>query len=116
MGSPLLLHNIVSPSHLIAGCQISVQASPFGSRRPAIPTARSVTVARVASPVSTDRTYQPLFLRSLKTHFDSTKRLVKQGDLISISLDTDAVGRIGDPHSQSDDSPYTEELDISDEQ
>jgi peroxin-6 len=44
-------------------------ASPFGSRQPAIPTARSVTVARVASPISTDRTYQPLFLRSLKNYF-----------------------------------------------
>lgn len=48
-----------------------------------------------------DRTYQPLFLRSLKTYFES-KRLIKQGDLIAISLDTDDVGLAGDSHASDD--------------
>jgi peroxin-6 len=61
-----------------------------------------------------DRTYQPMFLRSLKTYFDLTKRLVKQGDLIAVNLDTDVVGRFGD--SLSDELADPEELCISDEQ
>lgn len=68
---------------------ISLRASPFGSRQPVIPTARTVTVARVASPISLDRTYQYLFLRSLKSYFGVKKRLVKRGDLIAIGVDTD---------------------------
>jgi peroxin-6 len=116
MGSPVLLHNISSPSHPMSGSQIFVQASPFGTHVPVIPTARSVTVARVASPISMDRTYQRLFLRSLKTYFDSTKHLVKKGDLIAISLDTDAVGLVDDSDQYLDDSADFEELEIPNEQ
>lgn len=90
MGSPVLLHNI-SQSYTSTYTRISIHTSAFGSRMPAIPIARSVTVARVASPISMDRTYQPLFLRSLKTYF-KTKRLAKQGDLIALSIDTDDAG------------------------
>jgi peroxin-6 len=109
MGSPLLLHNI----HPVPRSQISVQASPFGSHQPVIPIARNVTIARVASPISVDRTYQPMFLHFLKAHFASTRRLVKQGDLIAISLDTDTIGRLGG--SQPDDLADPEDLDIFDE-
>lgn len=76
---------------------------------PSIPTARSVTVARVASPISTDRTYQPLFLRSLKTFF-KTKHLAKQGDLIAISINTDDAGLSND---LSDDILDAQDVDIS---
>jgi peroxin-6 len=109
MGSPLLLHNI----HPMPRSQISVQASPFGSNQPVIPIARNVTIARVASPISVDRTYQPMFLRFLKAHVASMRRLVKQGDLIAISLDTDSIGRLGS--SQTDDLADPEDLDIFDE-
>lgn len=54
-----------------------------------IPTARAVTIARVASPVSVDRAYQPSFLRSLKLYFSDSKRLVKHGDLIAVSINSD---------------------------
>lgn len=68
-------------------------------------------MARVASPISTDRTYQPLFLRSLKTYF-KTKHLAKQGDLIALSLDTDDAGLINDSLA-SDDVLDAEDRDIS---
>lgn len=108
LGSPVLLHNI-SPPYASANNRISIRTSAFGARTPAIPTARSVTVARVASPISTDRTYQPLFLRSLKTFF-KTKHLAKQGDLIAISLDTDDAGFSNDV---SDDILDASDVDIS---
>lgn len=102
-GSPVIIHNIASISHGMPEGHILLRASSFGSRQPAIPTARSVTVARVASPISVDRAYQPLFLRSLKNYFGARKRLVKKGDLIAISLDTNSVYHVVETDPRSDD-------------
>jgi peroxin-6 len=93
MASPTLLFNIYG-SVVPSGSSVTLRASPFGSRRPTIPTARSVTIARVASPLSTDRGYQSLFLNALKRYFgsnDGPSRLVKQGDIISTNIDTDSL-------------------------
>ncbi|KAJ6500326.1 AAA-domain-containing protein [Mycena sanguinolenta] len=87
--SPMLLHNICSVSAPPPARTLSLHSSPFGSGQPAIPTARAVTIARVASPISVDRAYQPAFLGSLKAYFNDSKRLVKQGDLIAVGVDTD---------------------------
>ena len=91
-GSPMLLHNTFvdevdafSPQPPL----LHIRSSPFGSFAPAIPIARSITIARVASPISTNRQYQQLFTESLKSYFEGTKRLLKQGDLVAISIDTD---------------------------
>ena len=65
---------------------IFIRSSMFGSHNPPIPVARVVTVARVASPYSNDRAYQPFFLHALKGHFESRKRLVRKGDLIAVGL------------------------------
>ncbi|KAF7311671.1 AAA domain-containing protein [Mycena kentingensis (nom. inval.)] len=89
---PILLHNTcrgASPSLIL-------HPTPFGSGPPAIPTAKSVTIARVASPVSTNRIYQNAFLYALRTHFTSSKRLVKQGDLVAVGVNAD---------NQDDDEP-----------
>jgi peroxin-6 len=110
-GSPLLLYNICSDSSGLlpeATTTISLRPSPFGSRQPAIPVARAVTIARVASPVAVDRAYQTLFLHSLKSFFDSGRRLVKSGDMIAVSLDTDAIGHQANAESSdSGDSDKT---------
>ncbi|KAF7295187.1 AAA domain-containing protein [Mycena indigotica] len=82
--APLLLHNICksqTPSILL-------RSSPFGSGSPAIPTAKSVTVARVASPISVDKTHEPAFLKALRHHFNASKRIVKKGDLVAVGIDT----------------------------
>ena len=93
MGSPLLLHNILSDGGEFgpqAPSSIYIRPSPFGSANPPIPVARSVTIARVASPNSINRQYQSLFLHSLRRYFDAGKRLVKQNDIIAVSIDTDS--------------------------
>jgi hypothetical protein len=46
-----------------------------------------VTIARVASRLSTNRSYQPLVLQGLKDFFDGKRRLVKQGDLLAVKVD-----------------------------
>ncbi|KAH9483816.1 Peroxisomal biogenesis factor 6 [Psilocybe cubensis] len=99
-GSPLLIHNTYgdeAESYARSPPQLSIRSSPFGSSNPAIPTARAITIARVASPASINRQYQPLFLESLKRHFASRKRLLKQGDVIAVSIDTD-VARLNPDH------------------
>ncbi|KAF8876037.1 AAA-domain-containing protein [Gymnopilus junonius] len=91
-GSPLFLHNTFadqSETPFLMSPAIYIRPSTFGFLGPTIPTARTVTVARVASPLSTNRQYQPLFINSLKAYFDSGKRLVKQGDLLAVAIDTD---------------------------
>jgi peroxin-6 len=49
--------------------------------------AKAVTIARVASRLSTNRSYQPLVLQGLKSFFDGKRRLVKQGDLLAVKVD-----------------------------
>ncbi|KAJ3861388.1 AAA-domain-containing protein [Lentinula novae-zelandiae] len=97
-GSPVLLHNLIQETL----SSISLHPSPFGSREPSIPIAHSVTVARVASPLSINKAYQNSFLGALKTHFTLGKRLIKQGDIVAVGIDTDSIARQG----------YDSELDL----
>lgn len=66
-----------------------IRPSPFGNRQPAIPVARALTLSRIASPFSTGRKFETLFLQEIQFYFSSCKRLVKRGDLINVSIDTD---------------------------
>ena len=90
--SPVLLHNLnvdvstAEPSHVM------LLSTPFGSRSPPIPVAKVVTIARIASPHSIDRKFQPLFLRALKSHFDHERRLLKKGDILAIPINIDRLG------------------------
>ncbi|KAF8270391.1 AAA-domain-containing protein [Lactarius quietus] len=84
--SPILLHNI-DPEFRTTPSRLYLQAAPDGIRSRNLPTAKAVTIARVASRLSTNRIYQPLILQGLKAFFDGKKRLVKQGDLLAVKVD-----------------------------
>lgn len=99
-GSPVLLHNLIRENRLES--LISLHPSPFGSREPPVPIARSVTIARVASPISINKIHQKSFLEALKAYFSHRRHLVKQGDLVAVGIDTDTVMR------QEDDSASTQ--------
>ncbi|KAK0210498.1 AAA-domain-containing protein [Desarmillaria ectypa] len=101
LGSSVLLHNIFGESGPSLSSTIQLYPSPFGSGRPTIPIARSVTVARVASPISVDRTYQTLFVTALQRHFDGAPTLVKAGDMIAVALNTD------DQHNYAEHDRYS---------
>lgn len=91
MLSPILLHNLCPH-----GCrQIVLRVSPYGTRDPGVSTAKSITLARVASPFSVHRRYEPLFIDALHEYFGSSKRLVKSGDVIPLKINID---RALDPH------------------
>ncbi|OJA08223.1 hypothetical protein AZE42_09390 [Rhizopogon vesiculosus] len=85
--SPSLISNIcVDASSLVWICP-----SPFGDRQPTIPVALTLTLSRIASPFSTGRKFEALFLKEIQSYFSSCKRLVKAGDLINVCIDTDDV-------------------------
>ncbi|KAH7103789.1 AAA-domain-containing protein [Auriculariales sp. MPI-PUGE-AT-0066] len=82
---------------------ISLFPTPFGASVPPIPTARALTVARVTSAASTDRRLQPICVNSLKAYFAQTKRLVKKGDLLAVSIDRTQAQAIGEDEGANED-------------
>ena len=90
--SPVLLANLGDPTHL----KISALHDDSTSRKvPASsspPSAKEITLLKLATPLSTDRQLQPSLFAGLKSHFEARRRIVKEGDLIGISID-EALGR-----------------------
>ena len=41
----------------------------------------------MASPVTTQRKYQPIVLRALRKYFEGKRRLLVKGDLIAVAVD-----------------------------
>ncbi|KAI0668555.1 AAA-domain-containing protein [Trametes maxima] len=111
-----LLHNLQSESGLERKPEVCIRPSPFGSRRPTIPVAKTITIARVASAFSTDKTYQPLFLQALQHYFKDKTRLVKQGDVIAVGINTDDLLRHASvPDDEDPDAPHEDaDLDLAD--
>lgn len=56
-----------------------------------LPLASSVTIARLATPHSVNKVYQPLFIEALKDHFQRKRRKVVQGDVIAVGIEEDKV-------------------------
>ncbi|TDL25074.1 AAA-domain-containing protein [Rickenella mellea] len=91
LASPLLLHN-VSYQKWVSGCMpILLRASPFGSCLPSLPTAATMTLVCITSPVSSNRLYQPLYHHALKAYFEGKKSLVKKDDLIAVPINIDEL-------------------------
>ena len=91
MLSPTLLHNLCPRGRR----QIVLRVSPYDTQDPRVPTAKSITLARVASPFSIHRRYESLFIDAFHEYFGSSKRLVKDGDIIPLRINVD---RSLDPH------------------
>ncbi len=110
--SPQLLFNIDPENRSASNFEITLRPSPFGSRRPTIPVAKTVTIARVGSPFSMDRAYQPLFLQALQDYFKRATRLVKQGDVITVGINTDDLLRYSGPASEEGEQEAVGEADL----
>ncbi|POY70700.1 hypothetical protein BMF94_6283 [Rhodotorula taiwanensis] len=95
--SPLLLFNLLGASALSATPQspiaIVISSLPsVSSILPApLPVASSVTIARLATPHSVNKVFQPLFLDALKEHFQRRRRKVAQGDVIAVGIQEERV-------------------------
>ncbi|KAL5360074.1 hypothetical protein BJX96DRAFT_67744 [Aspergillus floccosus] len=99
---PLLLNNLDNPKYLRiapmafantsggpkSGLLHQMKASSVRSP----PMAKEVTLLKVSTPLSMDRTLQPALFAGLKQYFESKRRLLKSGDLVGISVD-EGLGR-----------------------
>ncbi|PYH41946.1 AAA family ATPase peroxin 6 [Aspergillus saccharolyticus JOP 1030-1] len=99
--SPLLLNNLDNPKYLrispmtyasLNGAKPNLlhQVKSSSARSP--PLAKEVTLLKVSTPLSMDRVLQPALFAGLKQYFESRRRLVKDGDLVGISID-EGLGR-----------------------
>ncbi|RFU30058.1 hypothetical protein B7463_g6293, partial [Scytalidium lignicola] len=107
--SPVLLANLNSPPY----CRISPlrrntpyplkgsQSKIISSSRP--PFARELTLLKIATPLSTDRTMQNVLFAGLKRHFARHTRIVRKGDLIAVPIDEDLGRTLYQPSTADDD-------------
>lgn len=90
--SPILLANILPNTTSIASQLLTIFPLPnlpvsrLSTPVSSPPAAKEVTLLRIASPASTDRALQPSLLLALKSHFEATKRLVRKGDVIAVTI------------------------------
>lgn len=94
LAPPVLLSNLQNPKYL------KLSPLSFHQPHPAVrgglpkvtspkspPVAKEVTLVKISTPISTDRSLQPTIFAALKRHFETKRRLVKGGDIIGISVD-----------------------------
>lgn len=72
------------------------------------PFARELTLSKISTPFSTDRTLQNALFAGLRNHFASRTRVVRKGDLVAIPVDED-LGRTLYQSAPSDE-PEIDEL------
>lgn len=70
---------------------VSIIASSFGPLPPPLPTARSVTVAQIVSPLGSDNSYGTSLLGGLQQYFRASLRLVKRGDVLITPVEIDPL-------------------------
>ncbi|MCJ1485537.1 peroxisomal assembly protein [Schaereria dolodes] len=97
--SPLLLANIGQPTRLrLTALSVPSQRKAgtinSGIKSSSIPPiAKEVTLLRIPSPISTERSVQAGLLSRLKLYFACRRRILKHGDLIGIAFDVE-ISRI----------------------
>ncbi|GAA5930797.1 AAA family ATPase peroxin 6 [Sporobolomyces koalae] len=102
---PSLLHNLLGPQSAPSTRSLSLEpaSSGFSALQPSLPTAASLTLARIASPHSVNKLYQPLFLEGLKDYFQNQRRMVQKGDIIAVAIEEGRV-RFGAPAEGKDEA------------
>ncbi|POW11224.1 hypothetical protein PSTT_05392 [Puccinia striiformis] len=114
---PVLLFNLLGTiSYSGAVRSLDLNCSPLLNALPAglpshlshasLPTIRSLTLARLASPQALTKSYQPSFLRALKKYFKNNLRVLRDGDIIAIAIDQDSAR-----FTDSQPEPSADELD-----
>ncbi|WWC91585.1 uncharacterized protein L201_006531 [Kwoniella dendrophila CBS 6074] len=96
---PSLYRSLISPSSITKS--IIVQPTSFGARKPTLPIAKTITLARIATSEGVDKRYERSWLKGLKSFFSDKRddknkgkgketefmnKLVKRGDMIPIPV------------------------------
>lgn len=114
---PILLNNLnnskylrLSPLPQSSSASRPVPGPPKPSSLKSPPIAKEVTLLKISTPFSTDRTLQPALFTGLKRYFESKCRLVKSGDLVGISVDEGLGRTVYAPAKLGDSGIQDEEL------
>ncbi|CAH2355259.1 peroxisomal biogenesis factor 6 [[Candida] railenensis] len=86
--SPILLLNLEINSLESSSIVLSPLKDHQSLLSSLLPTAKSITIARVASPITMDKTYQQSFFAELKSTFHKSFKCVRKGDLIPVCIDS----------------------------
>ena len=96
--SPILLLSMANPTSVtVSSNTISTKHRidlPSARLTKHIPLARDIVIARVVSPITSDKSLQYLFLSNLKAYFESSQRVIMKGQLIPIAVDTTLASSI----------------------
>lgn len=105
--SPILLANMDNTPY----CRLSPlkrQGLPMKIPQPKItgasrpPFARELTLLKISTPFSTERTLQNALFSGLKRHFSDCTRIVQKGDLLAIPIDEDLGRTLYQPTASDD--------------
>lgn len=97
--SPILLANLGEPTNISMSRMPSqkrpslkrpMTPRPTSARLP--PTASEVTLRKVVTPISTERSLNNTLFAKLKQYFEEKQRILKPGDLIAVQVD-ESLGR-----------------------
>ncbi|KAI9883760.1 MAG: ectonucleotide pyrophosphatase phosphodiesterase [Watsoniomyces obsoletus] len=80
------------------------------SKNSSPPLAKEVTLMKLATPFSTERSSQALLMAALKDYFQEKVRWVKRGDYVGVSINTALRDLVGQARSHIDDQPEVLEL------
>ena len=118
--SPIMLHNLGQPNHikisLITVSQEHDLQSHHLNRRSTVnnssspPIAKEITLMKVATPLSVERTLQVGLFSGLKNYFEQKRRILRQGDLIAFMVDTETSRILTQPSNSSDADHEMEEV------
>ncbi|KAK6458712.1 peroxisomal assembly protein [Scheffersomyces xylosifermentans] len=104
--SPILLINLdLEETSRVSFSPVESQDGLFSSL---IPIADSVTISRVSSQITMDKTFQRTFFSSLKTTLSNQFKCVKQGDFFPVTIDSVLSKTIFD-HANEDSENANEE-------
>ena len=96
--SPILLANLGQPLHVRVSPLISSlhdhASTPVNRQRKldssaSPPVAKEMNLLRLSTPLSTERALQTGIFSALKHYFETRRRILRQGDLISLPIDKD---------------------------
>lgn len=118
--SPVLLANLGDPPHVRLRPLMAVNPGYIPSR-PVVkkakidttaspPVAKELTILRISTPMSTERALQTGIFTALKQHFERKRRIIRQGDIIALRIDTRASRMLAQPINAPDVEHEAEEL------
>ncbi|SMQ45977.1 unnamed protein product [Zymoseptoria tritici ST99CH_3D7] len=98
--SPVLLANLKEPTNISMSAMPKKQKPSLkrpitprpGSSGVLPPTASEVTLRKIVTPISTERSLNNTLYANLKQYFEERQRIVKPGDVIAIQID-ESLGR-----------------------